>query len=206
MWHNHRMSKSFIVACIALVFAALFLGWGYFPLETRTASFVIDNLDDFAWLRGYTVTLNYPARARVGEAVSARLILTPPPVAAPVMDGQAAALAEARWDFPLAQIRPPGETLQALTPGAPLSFFWQVQLETPGTYQGAVWLVLQTRAEDGALETRVPVSAQLVEIRAEGLAGLDSGTARGVGWGAFLLAIILLAPRLLARIPSKKAI
>jgi hypothetical protein len=86
-------------------------------------------------------------------------------------------LVEAQLDLAGVEVAPPGATFEPLQPGKPATFYWSIRPEDAGTYRGTVWLHLNFRDRLSGEESRIAVSAQVVEIEAVDFFGLSvSGT------------------------------
>jgi len=90
-------------------------------------------------------------------------------------------LAEARLDMAGVEISPPGGISESLQPGFPVTFYWSVRAPVAGSYQGVAWLSLRFKPKTGGKESRIPVSAQFLDIEVKSLFGLSGGAARNLG-------------------------
>jgi hypothetical protein len=88
---------------------------------------------------------------------------------------------EARLDLAGVEVSPPGETFEPLLPGKSAKFYWSVRPQNAGTYRGTVWLHLNFVSKSTGEESRIAVSAQVVEIEAVDFFGLSVNVARTSG-------------------------
>lgn len=146
------------------------------------------------------LTLEFPPVMRAGDATRIRLQLevddqgnlTPTAVVeGNVVTGEVVeipdlyethnVMAEARLDMAGMEVSPPGAISEPLQPGLPVTFYWSVRPDAPGLYQGTAWLHLRFTPKTGGEESRIPISVQFLEIKAQSLWGLSGGAARGLG-------------------------
>ena len=91
-------------------------------------------------------------------------------------------VAEARLDMAGMDVQPNGTISEPLSPGQAVTFYWSVRPNESGNYEGTAWLHLRFVPKGEGAETRIPVSAQFLEIEARSFLGFFSGNmARGVG-------------------------
>ena len=76
---------------------------------------------------------------------------------------------------------PPGEISQALTPGRPLTFVWDLLPVAAGQAAGTVWLHLSFTSAAGGPELRQVLTAQRIDIRVTEFLGLSGPWARALG-------------------------
>ncbi len=146
------------------------------------------------------VTLEYPPHIRQGDSDVVRLTLevnslgnvTPTAetqgntvkgqtVQIPNLYETHYVIAEARLDLAGVDIRPDGSISEPLLPGQSATFFWSVHPSTPGTYRGTAWLFLRFVDKTTKQESRIPISAQSVEISTSELLGMGGSLARTAG-------------------------
>ncbi|HET7144915.1 MAG TPA: hypothetical protein VFI68_12930, partial [Anaerolineales bacterium] len=95
--------------------------------------------------------------------------------------------AEAQLDLAGMTVQPSGAIFEPLTRGRSATFFWSIRPQEPGKFRGTVWLHLnftdKLTGEDpqGATQSRIAVSAQIVEIEAVDFFGLSVNLARTSG-------------------------
>ncbi len=159
------------------------------------------------------LTLEYPAKMRVGDSDRVRLTLevdtlgniTPTAeVQGNVITGQTVAIpnvydthdviAEARLDLAGVDVRPSEQVTETLLPGESVTFYWSVQPPSAGTYRGTAWLFLNFIDKTTKEESRKALSAQPVEITAGSLFGLDGGLARTAGGVGSVVGAVLGIP------------
>ncbi len=159
------------------------------------------------------VTLEYPPSIRQGDSDTVRLTLevnslgnvTPTAeiqgntvkgqtVQIPNLYGTHYVLAEARLDLAGVDVRPDGEISEPLLPGQSATFFWSVHPDSPGTYRGTAWLFLRFVDKTTKQESRIPISAQSVEISTSEFLGMGGSLARTVGGVGSALGAVLGFP------------
>ncbi|HWQ83389.1 MAG TPA: hypothetical protein VN363_02415 [Anaerolineales bacterium] len=159
------------------------------------------------------ITLEWPARLRVGDSDTIRLTLevdetggiTPTALNAgnetrgervniPDLYDTHNVMVEARLDIAGLTYTPTSVVIEPMQPGQAVIFFWSVQPQQVGKYRGTVWLHLHYVPKTPAgQEARMALSAQVVEIEAINFLGLSGNAARVTGWvGAALGSIISL--------------
>lgn len=102
--------------------------------------------------------------------------------------------AEAVFDIAGLEVKPPGVTFQPLKPGERLDFFWSVSAQNVGTYRGTIWLYLNFESRSNGEKSRIPVSAQLVEIEAVDFFGFSINFVRTSGVVGSILGVIVGFP------------
>jgi hypothetical protein len=90
-------------------------------------------------------------------------------------------IAEARLDLAGMQVRPADSIFEPLKPGQSVTFYWSIRPTEPGKYAGTVWLHLNFREKSTRTESRIPLSAQIIEIEAVDFFGLPVGVVRTSG-------------------------
>jgi hypothetical protein len=104
-------------------------------------------------------------------------------------------IAEANLDMAGVEVQPSGIISEPLSPGQSVTFYWSVRPTESGKYEGTVWLHLRFVPKGGGEESRIPVSAQFVEIESKSFMGfLNGGTARGIGALGSLIGSVLGFP------------
>jgi len=173
------------------------------PLPSPTPEFLIpvtggDDSGEIPERR--RLTLEFPPRIRAGDSDIVRLTLeldasgniTPTAVVngnvvtggvieIPNLYETHHVIAEARMDMAGMQISPPDLSSQTLLPGQSIRFFWSIRPSDVGLYRGTVWLYLRFVDKVSGAESRIAVSAQVVEIEAVNLIGLSGKAVRSVG-------------------------
>jgi hypothetical protein len=89
--------------------------------------------------------------------------------------------AEAQLDLAGMTVQPSGPTFEPLTRGQSATFFWSIRPQETGKYRGTVWLHLNFKDKSTGEESRIAVSAQIVEIEAVDFFGLSVNLARTSG-------------------------
>lgn len=146
------------------------------------------------------VTLEYPSHIRAGDSDVVRLTLeidtlgniTPTAeiagnkvvgktVQVPNLYETHAVIAEARLDLAGVDIRPGEVVSEPLSPGQSVTFYWSIRPAEAGTYRGTAWLFLRFIDKTTQEESRIPLSAQTVQISTSDFLGLSGGVARTAG-------------------------
>lgn len=147
------------------------------------------------------LTLEYPAKMRAGaESDVVRLTLevddlgniTPTAqIDGNVVTGETIKIpdlyethnvtAEARLDLAGMDVQPADSILEPLSRGQSATFYWSIRPQETGKYRGTAWLHLNFRDKKTGAESRIAVSAQLVEIEAVDFFGLSVNVARTSG-------------------------
>lgn len=89
--------------------------------------------------------------------------------------------AEARLDLAGMTVQPPDTIYEPLSPGQSATFSWSIHPQEPGVYRGTVWLHLRFVDRLSGEESRIAISAQIVEIEAVDFFGLSVDLARTSG-------------------------
>ena len=89
--------------------------------------------------------------------------------------------AEARFDIAGMEVQPPEAIMEPLKRGQSATFYWSIRPQDPGKYRGTVWLHLNFTDKSTGEESRIAVSAQIVEIDAVDFFGLSVNVARTSG-------------------------
>ena len=89
--------------------------------------------------------------------------------------------AEARLDLAGMTVQPSGAIFEPLKRGQPVTFYWSIRPQETGVYRGTVWLHLNFVNRSTGEESRIAVSAQIVEIEAVDFFGLSVNLARTSG-------------------------
>ncbi len=146
------------------------------------------------------VTLEFPPQIRMGDSDVVRLTLevdtlgnlTPTAqfegntvvgqtVQVPNLYETHSVIAEAELDVAGLEIRPGDVISEPLLPGQSVTFYWSVRPQSAGTYRGTAWLFLRFIDKATKAESRIPLSAQTVEITTSDLFGMTGGLARTAG-------------------------
>jgi hypothetical protein len=89
--------------------------------------------------------------------------------------------AEARLDMAGMLIQPPDAIYEPLKRGQSATFYWSIRPEDAGKYRGTVWLHLNFSDKSTGEQSRIAVSAQIIEIEAVDFFGLSANFARTSG-------------------------
>ncbi len=89
--------------------------------------------------------------------------------------------AEAKLDLAGMEVQPAEAVFEPLARGQSATFYWSIRPQDVGTYRGTVWLHLNFRDKSTGEDSRIAVSAQIVEIEAVDFFGLSVNLARTSG-------------------------
>jgi hypothetical protein len=89
--------------------------------------------------------------------------------------------AEARLDLAGMQVQPADAIYEPLKRGQSATFYWSIRPQETGLYRGTVWLHLNFADKSTGEQSRVAVSAQIIEIEAVDFFGLSVNLARASG-------------------------
>jgi len=89
--------------------------------------------------------------------------------------------AEARFEIAGVDVSPEELVSQSLAKGQSVSFRWSIRPEEVGKYRGTIWLYLRFVEKNGGEESRITVSAQIVDIEAVNFFGMSANFARTTG-------------------------
>jgi len=157
------------------------------------------------------LALKWPSKIRVGETETIRVTIKSgaPGDLAPAVLAQSSpaqtepqpapniynthdVLASGHLELPGVLYIPEGEISEALRPGQPVTFIWQVRPSQPGVYQGTVWLHLRFIPLGGGAESRIVLTAQRIEIEAGSFLGLGTTAARLLGSFGTIAGLLLV--------------
>ena len=79
------------------------------------------------------------------------------------------------------EVQPSEAIMEPLKRGQSATFYWSIRPQDPGKYRGTVWLHLNFTDKSTGEESRIAVSAQIVEIEAVDFFGLSVNVARTTG-------------------------
>lgn len=102
--------------------------------------------------------------------------------------------AEAQFDIAGLEVKPSGATFQPLKQGETVIFYWSVRAQDVGKYRGTVWLHLNFENRSTGEKSRMPVSAQIVEIEAVDFFGFSINFVRTSGLVGSVLGVIVGFP------------
>ena len=89
--------------------------------------------------------------------------------------------AEARLDLAGMQVQPAEAIYEPLKRGQSATFYWSIRPQETGVYRGTVWLHLNFADKSTGEESRIAVSAQIIEIKAVDFFGLSVNVVRMSG-------------------------
>jgi len=102
--------------------------------------------------------------------------------------------AEAQLDMVGMQVKPAGAIYEPLKRGQSATFYWSIRAQEPGTYQGTVWLHLNFADKSTGEQSRIAVSAQIIEIEAVDFFGLPVNLVRVLGALGVIIGCIIGFP------------
>lgn len=102
--------------------------------------------------------------------------------------------AEARFDIAGIIVQPPGSTFQPLKQGESVTFYWSIRPQETGLYRGTIWLHLVFVERSSGEESRMALSAQIVEIEAVDFFGFSVNFVRTSGVIGSVLGVIVGFP------------
>jgi len=89
--------------------------------------------------------------------------------------------AEARLDLAGMQVQPAESIYEPLKPGQSATFYWSIRPQEVGIYRGTVWLHLNFVDRSTQEQSRIALSAQIIEIQVVDFFGLSVNVARMSG-------------------------
>lgn len=89
--------------------------------------------------------------------------------------------AEARLDLAGMSVQPAEAIYEPLKRGQSVTFYWSIRPQETGVYRGTAWLHLNFSDKSTGEESRIAISAQIVEIEAVDFFGLSVNVARTSG-------------------------
>jgi hypothetical protein len=89
--------------------------------------------------------------------------------------------AEAQLDLAGMLVQPADAVYEPLKRGQSATFFWSIRPQETGIYRGTVWLHLNFADKSTGAQSRIAVSAQIVEIEAVDFFGLSVNLVRTSG-------------------------
>lgn len=88
---------------------------------------------------------------------------------------------EAIYEVAGLEVKPSGATFQPLRQGERVTFYWSIRAQDVGMYRGTIWLYLNFEDRSSGEKSRVPVSAQIVEVEAVDFFGFSTNFVRTSG-------------------------
>jgi hypothetical protein len=89
--------------------------------------------------------------------------------------------AEARFDMAGMSVQPAEAIYEPLKRGQSVTFYWSIRPQETGLYRGTVWMHLNFEDRSTGEQSRIAISAQIVEIEAVDFFGLSVNVARTSG-------------------------
>jgi hypothetical protein len=203
-----RLRRNF--GLLLLVVSLVVLAWGLRPLPTQTRRLALSlaemlpvelppgsTADLSASIGSRVLLLEWPSVIRIGDTAAIRLVLNPAKgegsssQASQGLGEAYAVLAEARLELPGIPHTPMGEVSQALLPGSPVMFLWNLQPSRAGDGNGTVWLHLSFIPNRGGQTLRQVLTAQRIEIRVIDFLGLGGPWARALASAGVVVGAVL---------------
>lgn len=103
-------------------------------------------------------------------------------------------IAESRFDIAGVEISPTELISMPLVQGQSVTFSWSIRPPDVGVYRGTIWLYLRLVDKLNGEESKITVSAQIVEIEAVNLFGLSGSFARTTGLIGSVIGTIIGIP------------
>jgi hypothetical protein len=101
---------------------------------------------------------------------------------------------EASFDIAGFEVKPAGSIYQPMQSGKPVTFTWSIRSPQVGEFRGTIWVHLIFVDKITNEETRLPVSAQIVDIEAVDLFGFSTNFVKTSGVVGSVLGIIVGFP------------
>lgn len=223
------------IGLLLLLVSLLILSWGIWPLpkEERVVTILAEemrqpadiNLSASLTYDERILKLAWPAKLRSGDGGTIRLSLNAQLVEAeeisspePTSQGNpeiletddsgtvAHPVVEAYLETRGMEVLPKGRINQALIPGKPVTFIWDIKSLEEGTLPVVIWLHLRFVPPVGETEVRKLLSAQRMEIQSIRFLGLDGPSARILGVFGCALGVLFNVERIARRIHPKASV
>lgn len=101
---------------------------------------------------------------------------------------------EASFDIAGFEVKPSGSVYQPMRQGQPVTFTWSIRSPQVGKFRGTIWVHLVFIDKSTNEESRLPVSAQIVDIEAVDLFGFSTNFVKTSGVVGSVLGIIVGFP------------
>lgn len=103
-------------------------------------------------------------------------------------------IAESRFDMAGVEMQPTDLINVTLAQGQSATFLWSIRPRDVGVYRGTIWLYMRFVDKLNGEESRITVSAQIVEIQAVNLVGLSGSAARTAGFIGSIVGTVIGFP------------
>ena len=159
------------------------------------------------------LTLEFPPTIRVGDSDIVRLtlevdelgnitptaqfdgnVVTGEVIQIPNLYESHYVIAESRFDMAGVEMQPTDLINVTLAQGQSAMFLWSIRPPDVGVYRGTIWLYLRFVDKLNGEESRLTVSAQIVEIEAVNLFGLSGSFARTAGFIGSIIGTVIGFP------------
>lgn len=101
---------------------------------------------------------------------------------------------EASFDIAGFEVKPAGSIYQPMRQGQPVTFSWSIRSPQVGKFRGTIWVHLVFVDKATNEESRLPISAQIVDIEAVDLFGFSTNFVKTSGVVGSVLGIIVGFP------------
>ena len=101
---------------------------------------------------------------------------------------------EASFDIAGVDVEPSGSTYQPMHAGEPLTFYWSIRAPQVGKFRGTIWVHLVFQDKTSGEQSRLPVSAQIVDIEAVDFFGFSTNFVKTSGVVGSVLGLIVGFP------------
>lgn len=101
---------------------------------------------------------------------------------------------EASFDIAGFEVKPSGSVYQPIRQGQPITFSWSIRSPQVGKFRGTIWVHLVFVDKTTNEESRLPVSAQIVDIEAVDLFGFSTNFVKTSGVVGSVLGIVVGFP------------
>ena len=159
------------------------------------------------------LTLEFPPTMRAGDADIVRLtlevddlgnvtptaqfegnVVTGEVIQIPNLYESHHVIAESRFDMAGVEMQPTDLVNVTLAQGQSATFLWSIRPADVGVYRGTIWLYLRFVDKLNGAESRITVSAQIIEIEAVNLVGLSGSAARTAGFIGSIVGTVIGFP------------
>jgi hypothetical protein len=101
---------------------------------------------------------------------------------------------ETTFDIAGVEVKPAGSTYQPMRQGQPVTFFWSIRANQVGNFKGTIWVYLVLVDKVSGEESRLPISAQIIEIEAVDFFGFSTNLVKTSGVVGSVLGVIVGFP------------
>lgn len=101
---------------------------------------------------------------------------------------------EASFDIAGFEVKPAGSVYQPMQQGQPVTFSWSIRSPQVGQFRGTIWVHLIFVDKTTNEESRLPISAQIVDIEAVDLFGFSTNFVKASGVVGSVLGLVVGFP------------